>query len=189
MVLQLDIKDLMGLNLDKLEKSTRVLVLLERRNFMKIEGNKVIKVYSIDVKNGTVEFPNGIEEISEYAFAGLKELTRIIIPNSIYEVGEFAFWCCQNLTGCIFKNPDCKIGKFCFRGCTKLKTIVLPKKLIELPDMIFEDCTNLQSIKVPDTISYISYYDFDDCLDLKRIRWRGHVYSYEDLLEYGSFSK
>ena len=74
-----------------------------------------------------------------------------------------------------------------FRGCKKLREIKLPKRLKKLHTGIFMDCISLQEIVVPDGVPHLELGQFGGCRNLEKIHWRGHIYSYEDLLEYGMF--
>ena len=64
---------------------------------MEIENNCIKRVYSGDIKNGTVIIPDSITKIGDRAFEECEKLISINISNSITEIGNHAFKDCVNL--------------------------------------------------------------------------------------------
>ena len=49
---------------------------------------------------------------------------------------------------------------------------------------IFKDCIFLQNISIPDSINHLTYTMFYNCNENLKIKWKNHIYTYTDLLEY-----
>ena len=60
----------------------------------------------------------GVTKICDYAFAGCKGLTKIVIGDSVTEIGAKAFKECENLAGIDLGNAVKKIGDAAFSGCS-----------------------------------------------------------------------
>lgn len=68
-----------------------------------------------------VDFPEGLVEIREYAFAGCSRLEKIVIPNSVKKIGTGAFNGCDHLMSVIMPDSLEKIGDRVFAGCSGLE--------------------------------------------------------------------
>ena len=78
----------------------------------------------------SVEIPDSVTEIGNFAFAECTSLTSIVIPKNVSKVGVGVFQNDRNLSYCEIKNPDLKeFGNGSFDDCKKLKTVVLPANL------------------------------------------------------------
>lgn len=103
---------------------------------------------------------NGVEAISDYAFATIKGIKKVIAPKTITQVGQFPFSESEieevdfPLDGSIsFKNGI-------FSKMSKLKKFTLPNSLTDIPDFSFEDTTSLKEASLPDTITHIGQQAF-----------------------------
>lgn len=94
----------------------------------------------------TINIPETVTYIGEYAFSGFNEIEQVNMPNSILSVGTFAF-----------------------SNCKKLKTVRLSESLVTLSDRLFNGCRALDSIKIPDSVTEIGNYTFGNCIALKAI--------------------
>ncbi len=61
-------------------------------------GNKTGLICCPAKKSGTVNIPDSITWIEEYAFSDCGELTKLIIPNNVESISFRAFEGCTNLT-------------------------------------------------------------------------------------------
>lgn len=91
-------------------------------------------------KTGTVQIPDGVECIYDYAFANTN-LSKIIIPDSMREIGTLAFYLCKKLESIDFGN-----------GIDRLGTINNTK--------LISYCPNLKKLEVPPQVKYISANSF-----------------------------
>lgn len=74
-------------------------------------------------------FKEGIEEISDYAYASFYNLKELVIPDTVK-----------------------KIGKGAFQNCKNLRNVVLPKGIQELPNNLFLHCPMLEKLEIPDSV-------------------------------------
>lgn len=144
-------------------------------------------VSSADVVGGTIQIPREAYIITGSVFKKIKELEHIVIPWNVEIINQEAFCNCENLQEVTIENEDCELSYSVFRGCKKLIKIKLPKRLKKLHTGMFMDCISLQEIVVPNGVPHLELGQFGGCRNLEKIHWREHVYSYEDLLEYGMF--
>ena len=114
----------------------------------------------------SVELPDGVTCIPEFAFNNCTQLTRITIPNSVTSIGDQAFDGCTNLTNITIPKSVINIGDRVFRSCEKLTAITIPEGVTYLGYSLFEDCTNLSSIVIPDSVTFIYGWAFSGCTSL-----------------------
>ncbi len=67
--------------------------------------------------------PDGVTEISNYAFYRCTSLTSIEIPDSVTSIGDYAFKGCTSLTSVTIGNGVTSIGGLAFYNCTSLTSI------------------------------------------------------------------
>ena len=152
---------------------------------METNGTELVKVNAEDIDSyGTFTFPKEITTIGCNAFANCLQLSNIVIPKQIIAVNHSAFFGCSELHSVVFENEYCEIDICAFLGCEKLEHIILPKRLSA---SMFAECFWLREIDIPNTVNGIGLCPFEFCVNLNKINWRGHRYTYNDLLEYVSF--
>lgn len=90
--------------------------------------------------------PEGVLEISEYAFCKCVDLEDIQLPNSLLKISDFAFMGCEQL--CDLQLPDSikELGLNVFYGCGSLDTINIPLALENLNGGILRGCYFLDII-------------------------------------------
>ena len=134
----------------------------------------------------TIQFPNSLKYIGEYAFAesGLKELT---FSNNL-TIDRSAFWYCLELESVSLPEGMKTITTLAFSYCPKLATVYIPQSVkaiedaaflaaaltsITLPDSLVRigcnafGSTAISSIKFPQTLKHLS--GFCGCLGLNEI--------------------
>lgn len=94
--------------------------------------------------------PEGVEELEDYALAGLETLNKVTLPATLTRIGAHAFENCTGLKEVVVQGKTMtEIGEAAFRGCTELKGIVIPDGVTEIGDSTFEECRKLETIKTP----------------------------------------
>lgn len=116
----------------------------------------------------TVIIPEGITEISDYAFDGNEEITRAEIPASVTKIGDSAFDACVHLESVKFSEGLTEIGSDAFYGCAKLKEISFPTSLKRIESSAFTGC-GFSEVVFPDTLEFIGANSFADCAALERV--------------------
>ena len=125
-------------------------------------GNSVVPLL-------TVQLPQGITALGEYAFSKCSALTSITLPEGLTSIGNYAFQNCTDLTSIDLPDGLKSIEMYTFYNCTALKSITLPKELTTIGDYAFRDCTALKSITLPKELTTIGDYAFRDCTSLTSI--------------------
>ena len=90
--------------------------------------------------------------ISDAAFSGCTNLTKVTIKNDLTYLGADAFSGCKKLTEVVFEAGCEEIAKQAFYKCTNLKTITLPDGEITIGDSAFTESGLSKLILGEDTI-------------------------------------
>lgn len=123
------------------------------------EGCQVISGYAFQNtdKLVNIELPNSLREIGSRAFeySGLK---YVAIPVYVEEIGNNAFAYCNSLTGASIGAKI--VGEAAFFWCTGLTSVVMNNGVEEIDSSVFTNCSNLNSISLPSTIKSIGKWAF-----------------------------
>ena len=92
----------------------------------------------------------------------------IQIPESVIEIGDWAFYGCSNLTSVDIPNGVKMIGQYAFSGCTSLISVEIPNGVTKLGDSAFSDCTSLTYIEIPGSVTEIGINVFSGCSRVKK---------------------
>ena len=103
----------------------------------------------------TVQLPQGITALGEYAFSQCSALTSIDLPDGLESIGNNAFQICTSLTSIDLPEGVTSIRDRAFASCTALTSITLPDKVTSIGEYAFNYCTSLttvtcQATEVPD---------------------------------------
>lgn len=107
----------------------------------------------------------GVIYIGTYSFASLK-VNSIELPNSINEIGNYAFYNCSLLKEIEISNTCKIIGEGAFNCCHSLTEITLPNSV--LVTCGFWECNNLEKLKILNPKCEIDNAEFG-LLDVKII--------------------
>ena len=111
----------------------------------------------------SVNIPDSVTTIDDYAFSYCSSLTSVTIPESVATIGNNAFYNCTGLTSAIVNCP--KIGNYMFKDCKALKDVTLGDNVEWVSEQAFHGCINLKSVTIPKSIQHIGdrafgfYYD------------------------------
>ena len=111
--------------------------------------------------------PDGVKYIGAYAFAGNRELSKVVPSDDLVSIGSNAFARCGLEE---FNIPDTvtKIGTFAFYECY-IGKIVVPEGVTELSYGTFYGCGYLYSVTLPEGLKNIGDRAFFWCSSLKKI--------------------
>lgn len=134
----------------------------------------------------SIEIPNSVTSIKEYAFLLCLNLTSVNIPESVKNIGYFAFNGCS-LTTVTIPNSVTSIGFSAFGSCLRLISIMVD---IANPNYdsrnncnaIIETSTNTlisgcKNTTIPNSVTSIGDFAFLSCPDLISITIPGRVKS------------
>ena len=138
--------------------------------------------------NKDIIIPDGVIEISAFAFQECYDLESVTIPNSVLDIGFCAFQDCEKLESIIITNSVTNIDENAFEGCTSLKRVTKPDEIedthfVETPwyqakdsngflieDGVMEEYIGTASeVMIPVGVKEIASFAFSDCNSLTRI--------------------
>ena len=117
----------------------------------------------------TVQLPQGITALGEYAFRSCSALTTVTLPETLTSIGTYAFLKCSALTSITLPDGLTTIGNSAFSNCSALTSIDLPEGLKSIGTYAFYNCAALKSITLPDGLESIGNYAFQSCISLTSI--------------------
>ncbi len=131
-------------------------------------GVKVIgkEVFEDFYRLRSVEMPNSVTHIEDWAFYICKDLKNVKMSNNLISIGTGAFAECVKLEGLVIPNSVKNIGEKAFAGCESLKKISLPNSVEFIGNEAFEDCYALESVIIPDSVKKIGKDAFSGCKKL-----------------------
>ena len=130
-------------------------------------------LYSDDDLVCELVIPEGVEEIADYALAGLGTLNKVTLPSTLRRIGAHAFEKCISLSEVVMKGKTMEeIGEAAFASCSQLKKITIPDGVTAIGDATFEDCTTLGTVNLPrEGLLTIGSRAFANCTSLAAIRF------------------
>lgn len=96
----------------------------------------------------TVTISNGTETISSSAFANTA-ITSLELPDSLRTIGNYAFSDCNGMTEIAIPNNVETIGDSAFYGCNGVSDIIIPDSVSNIGQQPFGGISNLTSITMP----------------------------------------
>ena len=109
----------------------------------------------------SINIPDQITEIGDYAFYGNPTLKTVNFHAGITRIGMGAFYDTQ-LTRVSIPNPDCEIGNSCFSN-SQVSSITLPQGMKKLGRHVFFYCPNLTTLTLPEGMEEIGMMCFSSC--------------------------
>ncbi len=94
------------------------------------------KIFTPDEK-GLCVIPEGVDTITEKAFAGNNRLRKVVIPESVTKIEHLAFSDCANLTDVELPSKLEGIGAYAFDSCTSLSEIYIPESVRSIGEGAF----------------------------------------------------
>lgn len=114
-----------------------------------------------------VVLPPTLKKIGTYAFASTS-LTSVNIPDNVETIEQYAFNGARQLQEVHLPDSLTSLGRYAFASCRSLRTVKIPTKLKEIPWYAFDGCNSLQSVELHDSITSFGDYSFRNC-DLREI--------------------
>lgn len=117
----------------------------------------------------SVTIPNSVIAINDGAFRSSKMLESVNIPDSVEFIGQFAFYNCTELTSITIPNSVTTISFGAFQSCSKLESVIIPDSIISIGPQVFCDCTSLTNVTIPSSVISIDVSAFFGCSSLTAI--------------------
>jgi len=136
---------------------------------------KALYIVGNDTPITNLVIPDGVTEISDYAFANYELLESVTMQNGVIEIGTAAFLNSASLVRVTIPNSVTRIGEAAFDGCDMLANVEIPNNVTVIDKSAFNGCGALVSITIPSSVAYIGDYAFSYCDSLKSIKYEGTV--------------
>lgn len=107
------------------------------------DGNPILVIPS-EIDGQTVT------AIAREGFAGLEDVTTLVLPETLEAIGSYAF-----------------------EGCTKLRGVYIPDSVHSIEEGAFRNCIDLESVSIPLATTSIGKDAFDGCASLLYIFYEG----------------
>ena len=111
------------------------------------------------------------------------DITSVTLPDTVTEINSGAFAGYKNLNRIVFSKNLEKIGYRAFASCSGLESVELPDGLKIISIEAFCYCRSLKSVTVPDSVELVGESAFDSVAEDCEIRYKGQVYSPEGFAE------
>ena len=140
---------------------------------------------------GTIEIPNSVTSIGDYAFWGCSGLTSVTIPNSVTNIGGYAFVESSGLTSIVVESGNsvydsrnnCNAiietaSNTLIAGC---QNTIIPDGITSIGTYAFAGCYGLTNITIPNSVTSIMNGAFGWCSALTSIEIPTSVTSIEKM--------
>ena len=101
------------------------------------------------------------------AFSGCINLESIDMPNSMRRLGEYAFEGCRSLMTITIPAKVETIPERAFSDCKNLKNVVVSSGVKEILDYAFADCNSLKNVTIPRGTTFIAGTAFSRTGEIK----------------------
>ena len=98
--------------------------------------------------------------VSDYAFAGNKNLKEVVTSDSLLSIGQYAFAGCEKLETVTITAKKVKYGAYAFTGCDALKSFYVNAAV--LPEGMFYECEGMKEVTVGPDVNNIGEFAFRD---------------------------
>ena len=109
-------------------------------------------------KKGSVNIPENVEVISEWAFSGCSKIEKVTMPDTVNSVGNGAFYGCSSLTDIYLSANITSLDDGVFDGCMLLNRLVIPSKLVSVSSGAFTNC-GIREFVIEDGNESLSFAD------------------------------
>lgn len=118
-------------------------------------GIKHIQDHAFEnVQIATINLPDGLEIIGDYAFYSNNVVTTIVMPNTLTTLGEAVFWCCTSLEDVTLSQNLESIPKKAFNTCVSLTSLTIPGSVKSIGMNAFEN-TAITTLTIPNSVTAI----------------------------------
>lgn len=95
-------------------------------------------------------------QFAKHLYLNGVEVTSLQIPNGVTKISDYAFEYCQSISQVTIPGSVNKIGDYAFYMCTGISTVNIPSVGVAyIGASAFDSCSSLRNIAIPATVSYI----------------------------------
>ena len=135
------------------------------------EGIEYISDEAFARKDGIkrISLPEGVKRIGKAAFNRLETLESISIPPTVESIGTVAFAFCKNLQAIDLNCRIDTIAERTFYGCSSLNKLIIPEGVGIIDEDAFLECTSLETVRIPKSVKKIEKGAFGECTSLRDV--------------------
>ncbi len=119
-------------------------------------------------KGDQYSVPQGVKRIEGRAFEG-SELESVQLPDGLEEIGEWAFAQSASLRSVAIPDGITVLEDNVFNNCSQLLSVTLPQSLAKIDNGAFFFCSSLPSVTLPSTVQSIENNAFAHCMALHTV--------------------
>lgn len=95
-------------------------------------------------------------QFSKHLYLNGAEVTSLQIPNGVTKISDYAFEYCQSIKSVTIPGSVKSIGNYAFYMCNGIETVDVPASGVTyIGASAFDSCSSLRNISIPSTVSYI----------------------------------
>ena len=106
---------------------------------------------------------------AKHLFLNDKEITSLEIPNTVYIIKDYAFFNCEGLKSVIIADSVVWICDKAFYGCIGLNSVSVGNNVTSIGEYAFYNCTNLKNTTIGKSVNNIGNYAFQGCTNLSKV--------------------
>lgn len=156
-----------------LDLSTHTLTITGSGRMKDYDNDTKAPWYSQRNEIHTVNFPDGMTTVGNYAMYQHSNLATINWGDSLQEIHQYGFYQCSALKELVIPESVITIAYSAFYGNTGLQTITIGDNVKTIEDRAFESCNNFKEIDFgnsPASIWYRAFYYSSELTSIKAKR-------------------
>ena len=137
-------------------------------------SNNNVSFYLNEERIGDLVIPDGVTEISDYAFYNCISIGSLTIPEGLTSIGDYAFYNCAGLKTLNLSETLEEVGTSAFNKCKYLVGFVMPQGIKSIGKEAFANCQSMKSLIIPESVTtiasdaflgsgYLTIYSQTDC--------------------------
>lgn len=112
----------------------------------------------------TIQLPEGITSLPDYAFGSCHNLQTVKFPKSLTSIDEYAFCDCKSLKTMTIPDTVTTLGNGVFQSCIKLERVTVGKSVKKIPEWTFSGCKKFYQLIITGNQTRVE----EDAWDLER---------------------
>ena len=113
-------------------------------------------------KNWNTTYVNNSSYSRYSPFVGCKKLSTVNLPEGMAKLPDYAFANCEFIKNIYFPEGIIEIGSSAISGCVKLSTVAIPDSVLKIGDKAFYGCTLLDKLEITSLNISIDKNTFDE---------------------------